>query len=80
METVASSRRNMIEIARRSNGLWRTVNATIARVLSRHQSRDRMVRALNTLAGPEKRSEPVCVGNYRIAAAQLRDGNLVSVT
>lgn len=79
MVSIAENHRHMVEYAAHSTMLWRCVNGHIARILKQHISRADMVRRLLNAAGPKKKGEPVCVGNYRTAARQLANGERISV-
>jgi len=66
------------EAAKRSHGLWALMNNLIAEILrtskKRRMTLNETADALDEIAGPEKKSQPVAINNLRVAARQIRAG------
>ena len=66
------------EAGKRSDGLWKIMNNLIADVLKTSQKRgmtlEETANALDEIAGPEKKGQPVAIGNLRVAAMRIRAG------
>lgn len=77
--SIEESIESMKQIVARSSMLWLNVNTYILRVLQSGMSREDMVSVLRQSAGPEKKDEPVSIGNLRTAADQLECGEKVVV-
>lgn len=79
ISTIEESIAKMEEVVGRSHGLWQPINQHILNVLRSGKTPDEMALELRRIAGRKKKGEPVCLGNLRTAARQIKAGKLVSV-
>ena len=60
----------------RSVALWKGINQCIRTVLETQRKKGNslnfVANALDEIAGPENKNEPVSIGNLRVAARQIR--------